>query len=226
MDSVVWSELSKEEKEELKRKALDDGIPMQLAALHRQGFLDDDELARETFFRIQGDPVWRAARALNQSRYGRVARLRKRVAAMILSGDAWFVTLTFREQVLADTTQETRRKYVRRFLKEQTDYYVANIDFGDHHVYLDGETERISTGREHYHALVIGQLEEKRDENGRRSPNWPYGFSKQVRVRAQDASVKKIPLYISKLTNHALKESVGNTRYIYSKAVFVLPEPW
>ena len=226
MASVEWSELSKEEKDRFKREALDDGLCMQLSALHRQGFLEGDESAQQAFFKIQFDPVWRAARALNQARYGRVTRLRKRVTDMILSGDAWFVTLTFRDRVLSDTSQETRRKYVRRYLKERTEFYVANIDFGDHHIYLEGDSHKVATGREHYHALVIGQLPVKVDENGRRSPDWPFGFSKQVRVRARDASVKKIPLYISKLTNHALKQSVGNTRYIYSKAVYKLPVLW
>lgn len=221
-----WSEFPKDVKDRLKRQALDDGLCMQLAALHRQGFVDGDEVAQKAYYQIQFDPVWRAARALNQSRYGRVTRLRARLNGMILSGDAWFVTLTFRNRVLEDTSQETRRKYVRRWLKERTDYYVANIDFGDHHIYIGSDGEKAATGREHYHALVIGRMPEKVDENGRRSPDWPYGFSKQVRVRAHDASVKKIPLYISKLTNHALKASVGNTRYIYSKKVFTLPELW
>lgn len=222
-----WSELPEDVREQYKRQAIFDGLTIELAKLHRQGYFLGDVSSRRAYLQLMSDPVWLAARKLNQSRYARSTRLRRRLEPLIYSGNAYWVTLTFRDAVYDSTSAKTRRDYVSRFLKSSTDYYVANIDFGDHHTYLDVDgVEKVATAREHYHAVVFGRLASKVAENGRESPDWPYGFAKQVRIRACADSLMRLPIYIAKLTNHALKESVPNIRYIYSKKVLKLDFDW
>lgn len=63
---------------------------------------------------------------------------------MVGSGNAKFLTLTFNDSFFdRGTSEDTRRKYIRRFLKEQCQEYVANVDYGD------------KNGREHFHAIVV-----------------------------------------------------------------------
>ena len=139
-----------------------------------------------------------------KSNKDRKRRLKERVQKIISSSRAQFLTLTFNNKFFErETTEETRRLYVSRFLKEQCSQYVANIDYGD---------ER---NREHYHALVVPK--------GERINYAPYtAFFDGSRIYAENVSVSgkseiSISLYISKLTNHALKESGRYKRLIYSR---------
>lgn len=134
-------------------------------------------------------------------------RLETRVSRIIRSNNAKFITLTFNDKFLGrDTTPETRRRYIRRFLKEQCSEYVANLDFG--------ESEK-HTHREHYHALVVPKHT--------RIDYKPYcAFFDNSRIYSEDVKVNdksktSISLYINKLTNHALKKSGQYKRLIYSR---------
>lgn len=137
----------------------------------------------------------------------RKKRLRKRFDKMIKTNRAVFLTLTFNDSFLnRDTTSETRRRYVSRFLKEQCSEYVANIDFG--------QDERF-TQREHYHALVV-------PKNAQISySDYSQGFDKSrikaEPVRANTKSRDNLARYIDKLTNHALKHNGHYRRLIYSR---------
>lgn len=142
------------------------------------------------------------ARRINHCSDNRTWRLRKKIRKLVESGKSLFLTLTFRDSVLDSTSIETRRKYVVRFLASLGSRgYVANIDYGN------------KTEREHYHA-VIGL--EHLDCN-----LWPYGFSKIKRVRLngfeESKTMMKLPRYINKLTNHAIKETAKGCRIIYSR---------
>lgn len=131
---------------------------------------------------------------IDHNKYKRATRLRNRVSSLIKSGQAYFITLTFRDDVLDNTTEDTRRKYVRRFLKEHSSEYVANIDYGK------------TTEREHYHAITNCNIE-----------NWPYGFSNSKPIAPNLESETKLPMYITKLTHHALKKTVKGSSLIYSR---------
>jgi len=121
----------------------------------------------------------------------------------------FFGTLTFTDEVLTKTTEQTRRRYVARYLKSISSSYLANIDFGDK------EKNPQSNEREHYHCLVAC------DD---RPSGWKYGFCKFQQVRQEEADSKRIRSYIEKLTNHAMKlEKTGKAkRLIYSRG-FVAP---
>lgn len=133
-------------------------------------------------------------------RSSKVSRLKKRIKKMFVK-DCVFLTLTFRDDVLSSCSADTRRTYVRRFLKEFGVPYVANIDFG-----LDDEF----THREHYHAVL---QKDKIPLNC-----WSYGISHVEKIRCDLCSSAKLSQYIVKITNHAYKDSTKNlNNLIYSR---------
>jgi len=130
----------------------------------------------------------------------RVKRLRSRIETMLLNGNCLFLTLTFNDNTLNSTTTETRRKYVRRYLKEFNCPYVANIDFGS------------KNHREHYHAVI--------NCNEIDLALWrSYGNInvQKVRNNSIELSKKRLSKYISKLSNHAIKETTKRSCLIYSR---------
>lgn len=137
------------------------------------------------------------ARKINNAKYHRTKRLERRIMRYLLQGKCVFATLTFNDDVLNNTTTETRRRYVSRFLKQQSTLYVANIDFGK------------TTGREHYHAVLLC--------DHIRKGSWSYGFDDYKKIRCDNMATIKLAKYISKLTNHAIKETTKRCCYIYSR---------
>lgn len=131
---------------------------------------------------------------IDHNKYKRNTRLRNRVSSLIKSGQAYFITLTFRDDVLESTNEDTRRQLVRRFLKQQSSEYVANIDYGE------------LNEREHYHAITDCKIE-----------NWPYGYYLSKAIAPNLESETRLPMYITKLTHHALKKTVRGSSLIYSR---------
>lgn len=130
----------------------------------------------------------------------RTTRLRKRIESMLLNGDCLFLTLTFNDETLNQTSEDTRRQYVRKYLKRFNCPYVANIDFGK------------ENGREHYHAVINTSHIEL--------SYWRmYGNINVERVRNNRIELSKTRLskYISKLSNHAIKETTRRSCLIYSR---------
>lgn len=163
-------------------------------------FLDDEY--KETVFQAvsflyhNDNDAYHELFKINAADYQRKKRLRNRISFLLSTKNCKFVTLSFTDEVLSSTNSETRRKYVRRFLRDFGVDFVANIDFSpDLH-------------REHYHACVVSDYI---------PPNaWKYGFSKIKKVRSVN-DYKKLAAYISKLTNHAIKETAKGSRIIYSR---------
>lgn len=152
-------------------------------------------------------PELKIARAVNNSLYKRTQRYKERNEATILSGNGLFLTLTFNDETLQNTSYKTRRIYVARYLKSQSDYYTANVDYGD------------ENGREHYHAVIYGKCD---------YTAWHHlGVINGRPMRSTDLSdVVALSKYITKITSHALKHSTfqkedgklyGFPRIIYSK---------
>lgn len=121
-------------------------------------------------------------------------RLRSRIDNL-LSKDCVFLTLTFKDEVLNNTNTLTRRKYISRFLKSFNVPYIANIDFG------------ALNEREHYHSIL--QIEKIN------LTSYDYGFIYAERIYNKNSL--SLAKYINKLTNHALKETAGEDRLIYSR---------
>lgn len=143
------------------------------------------------------------AEKINHASRQRSNRLYKRIEqffdeAMLLDLNLLFLTLTFRDDVLESTNPDSRHRYVSRFLKSNCLKYVANKDFGS------------KNGREHYHALVL--------VNGRLDyTSWLYGALNGEKVVYSANSSVKLAKYISKLTNHSIKETTKRSVLIYSR---------
>lgn len=143
------------------------------------------------------DSDWIEATKINNCHYHRSKRLEERIKDYLSKGTCIFLTLTFTDDTLKRTSTETRKKYVKNYLKSVSDYYVANIDFGR------------QNEREHYHAVVLG-------DNLDYTKWHKLGAIKGEKIRSQGVSEKKLGKYISKLTNHAIKETTRRNAIIYS----------
>lgn len=156
------------------------------------------EMAKGLDMIYMNDEEYIEATKINHAGYERKKRLSKRIEKYLKSGECLFVTLTFTDEVLEKTSADTRRQYVRKFLKENSDRYVANIDFGE------------KNGREHYHAVI--QCDKLNLDSWRNK----CGNLKVEKIRVDEKAPERIGKYISKLTNHAIKETTRRNALIYS----------
>lgn len=140
---------------------------------------------------------FKEAEKINHASYYRTKRLKKRIESLLKDGKCIFLTLTFTDDVLASTTEKQRRKKVVSYLKAVSLAYVANIDYG------------AKNGREHYHAVV-------RSEHVDYSLYRLGSVNGQI-VRLSGSSSASLSKYISKLTNHAIKETTKRNAIIYSR---------
>ncbi len=208
--------LGKEEKQELKQIILENKLHCEVGQLSLKNYrlyqmeqngvyypsLENysyQELENEltNLVNFYGYTTLKVANNLNRASYYRTARLKERIREAVASGSAWFITITFSPETLAKTNEKTRRVYVSRWLKSLTPFYVANIDYGK------------KKGREHYHAVITS------DERPPKS--WSYGFVDILKVSTTETDTKRISKYISKLTNHAIKNTTKSKRIIYSR---------
>jgi len=137
------------------------------------------------------------ANALNQSRRRKAKKIKKRIDLYSTERQGYFLTLTFTDNVLNSTSEQTRRRYVARYLKANFSDYVANRDYGK------------TTEREHFHAVVY--------HNTELTMNWAYGFASHRKIKQSDKDRTKLAKYQAKLTNHALKKSGRLESIIYSR---------
>ena len=178
---------------------------------NQEGVIQDYDLDNQYFdLLLQYDfKDIQEARKINKATYSRVKRLRERIKDMLSNGTCIFCTFNFKDSVLNDTTADTRRQYVRKYLKQFNCMYVANIDYGSDKEYTDRKgKKRKGTSREHYHALIcIDKL----------PLEWPYGYQYLERVKVYGSTNTKLSKYISKLSNHAIKETTRRSALIYSR---------
>lgn len=149
-----------------------------------------------------GYDEFKEAIRINNANWQRFKRISHRVT-QYLHFPCVFLTLTFKDEVLNGTTEKTRRKYVSTFLRGLSHNYVANIDYGKDDRY---------THREHYHALVVGQI--RKEDLSYWTTNIGFTYIETIRGRCGSDS---IAMYIAKLTNHAIKDSTRRHVYIYSR---------
>ena len=208
--------LSKEEKQELKQIILENKLHREVGELSLKGYrlyqreqnglyyptlinysYQELENEKKEFVNLYGYKTYKIATNLNHASYKRTARLKERIREAVASGSAWFITITFSPETLAKTNEKTRRAYVSRWLKSLTSFYVANIDYG------------LKNEREHYHAVITSDQ--------RPPKTWSYGFVDILKVATSEIDTKRISKYISKLTNHAIKNTTKSKRIIYSR---------
>ena len=137
---------------------------------------------------------------INKAYANRLTRLYGRVASMLNNGSCLFLTLTFNDKALGETTEKQRRNAVSRFLKQYNAQYVANVDYG------------AQNGREHYHALINCSRVD--------CSSWSLGavnFEKVRHVPTTISTKTKLSKYIAKLTNHAIKATTRRSALMYSR---------
>lgn len=156
-------------------------------------------LERRSILFSDNPEEYRECRRVANANYEQTKRLKKRIEHMLTtSNECVFLTLTFAPDVMENTSPQTRRRYVQRFLKNNFSCFVANIDYGK------------ENGREHYHAVA----------NNRVDPHkWKYGALnvQKVRYNPEKYDSTKLAKYVAKLTNHAIKETTKRCVLIYSR---------
>jgi len=198
-------------KQELKAFVLDNDLDKQYSKAHRKAFKTASFDPLQAFYNSYGEKVYKTCASLKHARFMRFKRCSDKVRELVLSGDAYFITLTFKDDVLARTSEVTRRRYVARMLKRLAPFYVGNIDFGDKAKNPD------SNEREHYHAIIgcYGIPDFRHWEKN-------YGFVKVKKIGNNEKDLKAVSKYTAKLSSHALKASttkdkITAPRLIYSR---------
>lgn len=147
-----------------------------------------------------GPELSKAIVSVNNSRYNRLKTAKRKIGLLVRSGKGLFSTLTFTDDVLAKTSELTRRRYVMRFCKCNAYVYMANQDFGD------------EKGREHYHAVLFPKYGTDLIKK-----SWIYGFSDFKKIESSDDDLGAVARYITKLSYHSVKSSAAMSRIIYSR---------
>lgn len=189
----------------LRACVIESGLVQKLKQIYKNKWncrFDDDALKMITYdelFLQSEDPVaFDEARRIVHADFARNTRLSHRIRDFVCMGNSIFLTLTFRDDVLEKTNEETRRRYVTRYLKSECKYYIANIDYGSLH------------DREHYHAVCVPWC--FRLDLGA----WKYGYAYASNIRAESDSLR-IAKYCTKLCNHAVKQTTKRNTIIYSR---------
>lgn len=159
----------------------------------------DDNLFE--YFQAFYPSEWEECRKIFNSDKSRQYRLRVKIRFLLLHFNCTFVTLTFNDFILDKTSESTRRQYVSRFLNTLDCPYIANIDFGD------------DTDREHYHAIVGCRLSSSQLSLWRNS----FGLIFVRRIRRSFVSSLRLGKYVSKLANHAIKETCKRGALLFSR---------
>lgn len=202
--------------------------------LHESGCIIKTKLDFDTsqqmrcFFNATRHEDLTEAEKIISSQNRRISRLRSRITLFLNCKEPTnFLTLTFSDTILQNSTPEERRRYVVRYLKSQSAHYIANLDFGE------------LNGREHYHAVILGNvdLEPWRQYgaiNVQNVGNRKELTRKTVPKRYKDLdeetattlmrrdTEKKLAKYVAKLTNHAIKKTTKRSAIIYSRK---MPNP-
>ena len=146
------------------------------------------------------------AMQINSSYYKKLGRVKSKLIKMEESCfentnlNMVFLTFTFNDYALTHNNADSLKQAVRRFLKQHSIKYVANVDYG------------AINGRKHFHAvaLIDGKLNYKLWQS--------YGALNGRKVNLNETAPKRMAKYVTKLSLHAIKESTGFNRLIYSRA--------
>lgn len=148
----------------------------------------------------------------SQANYIKKYRLKMRILSMLQrNNNCLFLTFTFRNSVLKNTSQETRKRYIKAYLNDMAKEYILNIDFGN------------ENKREHYHAIATPKYEIFLYD----IYNKKYGFVKGEPIGQLKRFTninKSIYDIAERLTNHATKETTQNFKIIYSRPNKALKE--
>lgn len=167
----------------------------------RKGNFDLFDLLIQEFNDKYPAGTYRECYLLKNRRKNRLTRAKKRIGQMLLSGQCWFITLTFNDNAFIKYNAETRKKAVSEFLSAYAYDYVANIDYGS------------KNEREHYHAVVL--LKNRKIDLSKWQEK--YGAVNVRKCRTSKNDKVAMSKYITKLTNHAIKMTTKRTALMYCR---------
>ena len=153
-----------------------------------------------------------AARLLN-SKKRKASHVRKIFKTFINKNkESHWITLTFTDEVLRETTYEQRRLAVREFLYAQGVEFIGTVDYGSGRKYVSFSKElRRATWREHYHVLVSGFVDVSL---------WTLGEQTHIIKTGVDGDdIGRISQYISEASILAISHTSENVRLIYSRSI-------
>lgn len=174
--------------------------------------------------------VWQYCKKYNQARYNKRKRALQRIKCMFVKSEKeniplYFVTFTFSDETLKNRNTDSRRQAVRRCLTSGNfiDFY-ANIDFGE------------KNGREHYHAIVLGNGYFYKDGKTNKvyagsnesfaDYSSKFGNIKSELVKQCSKSDKQLSKYINKFSNHATKDTTNFRVHCITKRGVKYPEEY
>lgn len=182
------------------------GLPIDTNALTQDiqhYVVNGNELKKALENAVNNDlEILRVSKNLNNSYYKRTRTIKSKIEKMFQckSRELVFLTMTFTDNDLQRTSAPTRREYIQDFLNKNTDYYIANIDFGK------------KREREHFHAIAL--LPFKVDHN-----EYHKYFEGNINFKSvYNDNSEAIAKYINKLTNHAIKDTTKDCRTMFPKS--------
>lgn len=168
---------------------------------------------KDAYFSFFYPEEWKEAFKINAANLGRVARLRPKIEKMLSEYECTFLTLTFSDAYLLNSTPQARRLAIQRFLNSLECCYIGNVDFGNDDIYVSDKGDvRKGTKREHYHAIVARPIT---IDDRKRYKTLGYGSLCAKSILVPNA--KALSKYVSKLTNHAVKETTKRCALLYSR---------
>jgi len=160
--------------------------------------LQDEALSRfNVDLTNSNDYLVEETKKINRADYKRGQHLKDKVNSL-LKMPCLFLTYTFTNDTLKKYQNvESLRRFVRRHLNSLGCQvrYIANIDYGS------------KNDRVHYHAIVQTDYIDP--------TTWSYGALNVKRITNPNS--RALGKYISKLTNHAIKDTAKCNRVIYSR---------
>lgn len=130
-------------------------------------------------------------------------RYKERVLKMLNKdfSNTYFLTITFNEKTIKETSANTRLRYVKDFMIKQFKDYVLNRDYGTEH------------NREHYHAIGISKYKIICFDAWKK-----YGSIDAKKVyQNKRLTSKNSTATADYLTAHAFKETTKGEKIIYSR---------
>lgn len=144
-------------------------------------------------------------------------RLTKKIREWLQQYKPVFLTMTFTDEILKNTTEEQRERLIIQYLRSETALYMANKDYGE------------KNGREHYHAVAVastlkrGDIEERELEPLKNRVNLEP-WQKYGRIESKFIARTYRPLndYVFTKTalnmfNHFRKPTTNGSRLIVSR---------
>ena len=147
-----------------------------------------------------------------------IAYLFHKIQDALINYRCSFLTLTFSDTTLERTSEETRERYIKNYLKRETAFYIVNKDYGS------------EKKREHYHAFIIPTTLRNEDIENRhlRAIKYHIDFkaykygqiqAEYIGTKYQFKGERNYEMTAQYLAEHFYKYTAKNNRVIYSREI-------